>query len=320
MANLNSLYSNFNDSIKLTTAKSNLLKRGRDAIREVIRKDFSDNNRNKPKFRMQGSFAMKTTVNPIGEGEYDLDDGVYLQGFSDEEIAEWPSAAETHQWIENAVDGHTKAAPENKTSCVRVQYEAGYHIDLPVYIVKDEVCYLANKDEGWVKSDPKEFKEWFLNFVINCPYSYGEQLRRTVRYLKAWRDYCEVNLASITLTILAVNHFSSYSGRDDRAVCNTISNLYFALSSDFTCTKPVTPGEELLGDYSQDEQRQILDALKNFKEALESALDEQDEKKASETLRSVYGFRFPLGQMTSTTSAYVKTSAPGVIGNDGRSA
>lgn len=322
MADLDTLYSKFHNEITLTSSKRESLITGRDAIRGIIKKDFSENDRKQPKFRMQGSFAMKTTINTIGNDEFDLDDGVFLQGFDSTDQSGWPATEDVHQWIIDAVDGHTKAAPENKTSCVRVQYQSGYHIDLPSYIVKDDVCFLANKKEGWVESDPKAFRVWFMDYVTNYPLTYGEQLRRTVKYVKAWRDYCGVELESIVVTILMTNHFTSYSGRDDRAVYETIKNVHDALSLNFACYKPVTPYEELISDYSSSKQKRVLDALSDFRDTLQKAIDETDERVASEALRSVYGTRFPMGKAASGQSAsgFASTTAPGVIGNDGRSA
>jgi hypothetical protein len=322
MADLDTLYSKFNDEIKLTPSKRESLITGRDAIRGIIKKGFSEHERNQPKFRMQGSFAMKTTINAIGDDEFDLDDGIYLQGYGNTDQSGWPAAEDVHQWIIDAVDGHTKAAPENKTSCVRVQYRSGYHIDLPSYIIKDDVCFLANKKEGWIESDPKAFRDWFMDYVTNYPLTYGEQLRRTVKYVKAWRDYCGVELESIVVTILLTNHFTCYSGRDDKAVYETIRKVYDALSLNFACKKPVTPYEELISDYSDSKQNRVLDALGDFRDTLKTAIDETDEKAASEALRSVYGSRFPMGKAASTqsSSGFTSTTSPGVIGNDGRSA
>ena len=73
-------------------------------------------------------------------------------------------------------------------------------------------------------------------------------------------------------------------------------------------------------DYTAAEQKAILDALEAFESTLSQASAESDEKKASETVRTVYGNRFPLGQSTTAGSTYAITTAPGVIGNDGRSA
>ena len=319
MADLDRLYNEFCEKITLTKAKRDDLIKGRDALRDDIRDGFSGANRRKPKFCMQGSFSMKTTINPLPDDEYDLDDGIYLQGYSDDKMEDWPKSADVHQWIVDAVNGHTKSNPEDKTSCVRVKYAKGYHIDLPSYIIKNDVCYLSTKKSGWQESDPKAFREWFMNYVTNYPLTYGEQLRRTVRYLKAWRDYCKVDLTSIAITILATEHFCSYSGRDDMAVFKTVESIYLALSECFLCKKPVTPYEELLDETPE---RETLAKLEVLKDTLLFAIDEKDEKTATEKLRSVYGDRFPLGKTTNSdsNSTYAATPAPGVIGNDGRSA
>lgn len=321
MADLDRLYNQFCKKITLTKSKKDELTTGRESIRDDIRDDFNDNGRNRPSFFVQGSFAMKTTINPLPGNEYDLDDGVYIYGFSDKDQSEWPKASEVHHWLIDAVDGHTSFVPENKRSCVRVKYAHGYHIDLPSYIISDDICYLATKNDGWVESDPKAFKDWFMKYVTDYPLSYGEPLRRTVKYLKAWRDYCDVNLPSIVITILATKHFSSYSGRDDKAVLNTVKNIKAALSSDFSCKKPVLPREDLLKDYSKTEQQKVLDALSELETILSDAINESDEKKASELVRKVYGDRFPLGKANSEEGkGFARTAAPGVIGNDGRSA
>ena len=77
MANIHELFTSFNDSITLSDAKTSSLRTSRDSLRKVIKQWFSDNNKQEPKFCWQGSFAMKTTVNPVNGGEYDIDDGVY---------------------------------------------------------------------------------------------------------------------------------------------------------------------------------------------------------------------------------------------------
>lgn len=92
--NLNGSFIKFDNEIKLSTSKCNKLKTSRNALRTDIKEWFSENDKKQPKFCWQGSFAMKTTVNPISD-DYDLDDGVYLQGYSDNED-EWPSTTSVH--------------------------------------------------------------------------------------------------------------------------------------------------------------------------------------------------------------------------------
>ena len=53
----------------------------------------------------------------------------------------------------------------DKNTCVRVTYVNDYHIDLPVYIIKDDVVYLAHKKNEWIVSDSKAFTVGF-DFII----------------------------------------------------------------------------------------------------------------------------------------------------------
>ena len=89
MANNHEQFFAFNDTIEITQTKNDTLKGNRTTLRNVIKKHFDDNkpNERKPNFRSQGSFVMKTIVNPIPEwseedkrtlNKYDIDDGVIL--------------------------------------------------------------------------------------------------------------------------------------------------------------------------------------------------------------------------------------------------
>lgn len=42
------------------------------------------------------------------------------------------------EWVLKAVDGVTDAAPIHKKKCIRVNYQAGYNIDLPVMVFYKE--------------------------------------------------------------------------------------------------------------------------------------------------------------------------------------
>ena len=76
MANTHSLFQDFCSNITLSQTKSNSLKTSRNALRSDIKSWFSDKDKKQPSFCWQGSFSMKTVVNPFSGGEYDLDDGV----------------------------------------------------------------------------------------------------------------------------------------------------------------------------------------------------------------------------------------------------
>lgn len=315
MANLNSLFLEFNNKIKLSSSKKEDLRTGRDALRKDIKDWFAEKNKIQPKFYGQGSFSMNTTLNPLSGNEYDLDDGVYLQGYSDDEIDNWPSATAVHSWIKSATDEQTSKESSDKNTCVRVNYAADYHIDLPIYIEKDDIYYLAHKADGWTPSDPKEFTEWFVNNVKDN----DEQLRRLVRYLKSWKDYKGISLKSIEITILIADNFDFFENRDDKSLNSTISNIIETLEDDFKCIKPSSPYNDLFEDTSETKKSNIISALKTLRKKIELAISETDEKKASEIIRDQFGTRFPLGKETEAKAIYETTNTPGVIKHDGRS-
>lgn len=122
MANTQSPFQNFSTEITLSTSKNNSLKKSRNALRSDIKTWFSDKEKKLPSFCWQGSFSMKTVVNPPSNGEYDLDDGVYLYGYENIKKEDWPSPTTVHSWIKDAVKDRTKADPIDKDTCVRVCY------------------------------------------------------------------------------------------------------------------------------------------------------------------------------------------------------
>lgn len=309
--NLHRSFIGFDGKIKLSASKIDKLKTGRDALRADIKEWFSENSKKQPKFCWQGSFAMKTTVNPISD-DYDLDDGVYLQGYSSNEN-EWPSATSVHNWVKEATDKRTSLDSTDKNTCVRVNYADGYHIDLPIYIMKDDEPYLAHKSNGWVLSDPKAFTDWFIDKVNEN----DEQLRRLVRYLKAWKEYNNVPLKGIEITILVAENFDGYDNRDDKALFSTIEKILNTLDKNFSCVKPVAPGENLFENISNTKKNTILSSLTNLRKDLSSAIFENNDETATEILQNLFGTRFP--KVESSNKSYVVTNSPGVLKHDGRS-
>ena len=78
---------------------------------------------------------MKTMVRDP-DHDYDIDDGVYFrkEDLVGDRGAEMTSL-QARQMVRDAVDdGKFKRSPEVRANCVRVFYEKGYHVDLPVFV------------------------------------------------------------------------------------------------------------------------------------------------------------------------------------------
>lgn len=282
---LHDCFIDFNSKITISANKKESILKSRNTIRDVIRNYFKDELRlNQPKFKIQGSFAINTALQPIKENEVDIDDGLYLQYADDEDS--WPTPREIHKTVMQALENQTKDGCEDKSNCIRVIYRNDYHVDIPIYIMKDSHALLANKKANeWQTSDSKDFKDWFFENRQN------EQTTRIVKYLKAWRDYKEIKMASIELTILAVTHHIK-DDNDAVAVQKTVESIYTELNSSRCIMKPVAPYENLWEDKTDIDT--VLAKIKQLKGDLEFAVTNSSEHRASLILREQFGDKFPL--------------------------
>jgi len=332
MADLHETFVSFNDNIKLSKKRKKELRKSRNAVRKDIRKYFDENrDEHTVKFKGQGSFSMNTSILPLS-GEYDVDDGVYIFGKEEDR----PTPSQAHGWILKAVENRTNQNSIDKNTCVRVQYAAQYHIDLPIYYKttdndnenffdSSDVPELAHKDKGWIPSDPYAFRIWFEEKAKG-----NEQLKRIVRYLKAWTDNKNnLNLPSgMIFTILAVNNYVS-KVRDDEAFLETLKSIQLAIDTSknfwarYECFRPtIDITENLLDKYSSETRK------KNFLEALDSlitsgnqAIEAKSKKDACAKWQKHLGDRFPCSTIEEKDEDVAKAfSSPDQLRYDNKSA
>lgn len=294
MANMHSEFQIFHERVALPPGKRETLRKSRDATRDHIKKYFKEKLEvTVPEFREQGSDAMGTITNPL-DGEYDLDDGVYLQHLHPNDKGKWPSPETVHGWLVKATEGRTKDKPIDKRTCVRVRYAGEYHIDLPSYALLNGKCMLAEKGEkGWHTSDPIALTDWFVGRVK----ARGEQLRRTVRYLKAWVDYQTGKRgkmpSGLILTVLVAQNFRGHE-KDDISLANTARAISDAVRSVFCVYNPVDSSEELTVRLSQDEKKRFQEAIADLSSDGSKAIETDSNEDASKHWCGQLGDRFPL--------------------------
>jgi hypothetical protein len=170
------------------------------------------------------------------------------------------------------------------------------------------------------ESDPRAMTDWFVELVDE-----DDQLRRIVRYSKAWKDYQRDRGAGVAkglaLTVLMTETFVS-DGRDDIAFTKTVSAAYSRLSSNISIKKPLTPFEDLTAAWTTKQREDFLERLKQLRDRGNDALAEEDKAKAAKIWQKVLGERFPDAEPAEDTKKEkaLRTSAPAIIGRDGRSA
>jgi hypothetical protein len=305
--NINTAFTKFDDDITLSQSKRSSIITSRNAIREKIKSFFKAKKVKAPSFYIQGSFATHTALAPLSGEEVDIDDGLYLNNCDSDDMKKWPTPKNIHKDIIEALDGHTQDGCEDKTSCVRVIYQSNYHVDIPVYIMKDDHAYLANaKSNTWVLSDSKDFKDWYADKIKTDP----EQARRITRYIKAWRDYKKVKMASIEIAILVAEHFVK-DDSDLQSLKNTLNAMYLDVMGNQSIYKPVSPYENLWDGKSLKEKTTITDELRDFLNDVANVCKVEDAE-ASSILRENFGDRFPQieEKRDSVTSTYNEGPKP----------
>lgn len=314
MANCNHEFDQFNKKIRLSDEKRSSLRQSRNAIRDTIERQFTTNGITiLPTFRSQGSFVMDTIIDPIEDNEFDLDLGVYFIGDESREERATPEAY--HAAILEAVKDQTHEVFD-KDTCVRVRYVRKYHVDLPIYYRSYTHPDLAHKKEGWTESDPLEFIEWFeghtrsgfridylLQEALRPDYEKwkedvrktDDQLRRLVRYAKAWADHHGKDdmPAGVCLTIL-VTKYHVRDVNDDTAFQRTMARVYDALNRTFECLRPTTPvGQDLFANYPSEKRQYFMDRLHALVVDAARAMNSDRSHEACALWRKHFGVRFP---------------------------
>jgi hypothetical protein len=219
---------------------------------------------------------MRTTVQHP-KNNYDIDDGVV---FSRESLKGAQGADKTaldarKMVCEALYDDAFKREPEVRPNCVRVYYNEGHHVDVPVYRMEnpdsDSTLYeLASAD--WKKSNPEAVTKWFQK-QLDAKHSSKEkdghhQMRRLIRLLKNFsisRDSWNMPSGFI-LTVLTDEKYSTYDERDDRAFYDLLKALKSRLDYDLVVRHPVLA--ETLTETSDDAY------MRELRERIEWALAE----------------------------------------------
>lgn len=283
-----------------------------------------------PKFHTQGSWAYNTILSPAHPGQQsDMDDGCYLplsflKGAQPEIASKFFFAAvETVLKPVALAHGWTINPGGPKPTCTRVEINEWMHIDIPLYAIPDtefeklsmifaearqdakkamslgdawtllpkDSLLLAHREEGWKPSDPRPMKDWLERQVMLKT----EQLRRVIRYVKAWRDnyWKNGNAPSSILLMTAVDlALPTADARDDLALLKVAEKLPAILSGNVA--NPTA--EELLSDKLDDDKirNEVVMAVRLLHSALHEAIMRCDRPEdACRRLQQLFGTRFP---------------------------
>lgn len=240
------------DRVILNPDQRKRLRDRRNANRDRLNRGLTANDKPLPKeFVTQGSYAAKTTIQEP-DNAYDIDDGAVF----DIEDLKGPqggimSPRDAKNMVRDAVDdGSFKTPPEVKTNCVRVHYNDGSHVDIPVYrrtthADGSETFEIASS--VWRESNPKGVNRWFNDSLAKRNDEALDQMRVLIRLMKA---YCKhrpgYSLPSgFVLTVLIEEKYWVHDSRLDRTFRNLITAIRDRLSTSKRVKHPVVLAENL---------------------------------------------------------------------------
>lgn len=256
MANLHKIFIGFNEKLELTPTKLSYLKTSEQNIKKYIKQHFKEKY---PELTFnlvrQGSYSLGTMIRTCND-YCDVDFGLRFFPFPKK-----LQPITLQKYVAEALYYVKSNTPIHKKKCIRLNYRGNYHIDVTLYGLENfsGSPKLATKD-GWEDSDPSKFKKWFED-------SGGKklsQMKRVVKYLKAWSDYKGKGiLKGVVITVLVGQHFVP-DKRDDISLKQTTIQILNHLRDNWSCEMPVSPFDDLIENMSQTSSIEVESRLNSL--------------------------------------------------------
>lgn len=324
MIDLQPQFKKFYDTIRIDFNNSQLLRDKRDLIITNLTDGLSKAlHSNTPKFSYfnQGSYDLATGVEPLEGEDYDIDVGIIFDFTKTDR-----DPVQVKQVVLDILNAPAKRIVDMHRSCVRVQYHQQgakhFHIDLAIYAYgtdfwgrQNNTLHIAKGYVGstsdkriWEISEPYALKECLkTKFSDNLN---RDQFRRTIRYLKRWKDYNSAlqnngKPTGIALTACCYKYFQpQYTldyGSNTRRY-NDLSALVivtqsiirsFSWNNKITVELPVKPYNNLFAKMGDNQMSILKNELQSLYTKLTEAAQQNQFTRACMILRSAFGGDFP---------------------------
>lgn len=239
---------------------------------------------------VQGSMAMSTVVQNE-DGDYDIDVAVVF----DKSVLGDKGAQATRNLVANALKRKTKqfnAEPEVKTSCVRIKYEDGYHIDFAVYrrhYDSGNECWIyEHAGSDWSVRELKGLTEWFKSQNNDSDGKLRKVIRLSKMFCKSRKSWKNIP-SGLLQTVLCDEKLQQSYERIDELFYYTMQEIVNRLETSTSVEAPVDDGRDLT-------PRDIdCKRMTNWKNRLKSKLEDlkvlfSDECTKDDAIQAWYGF------------------------------
>lgn len=280
------------ERVQITENQKKKLRKRRDANRDRLERGLKKNEDPTPvKPVIQGSYAMGTVIQEP-ESAYDIDDGAVFTAKSLIGPKGAPKTAlDARKMVRDAVDdGSFKTDPKVKTNCVRVYYDDGPHVDIPVYRstkdwIGEDKYELASVD--WKESDPEGVNRWFREWVkakAAAGMVHSHELIRLLKAICKYRPSYTTLPSGFVLTVLVQECYQSSHGRLDIELRELIETVHRRLENNLMVAHPVVFGEWLIDEDTKHRTEKLHEVLGRLVQTF-AALDRPNCTR-SETLKA----------------------------------
>ncbi len=239
---------------------------------------------------VQGSVVMSTVVQNEDDN-YDIDIAIV---FDKSELGN-KGAQATRNMVANALKRKTKqfnTEPEVKTSCVRVNYADGYHVDFAIYRRKydkrNDSWIYEHAGADWTERELNGLSKWFKTQNSNS----DRKLRKIVRLSKMFcksRKFWKNMPSGLLQTVLCEEKLEDSYERIDELFYYTMKAIVERLEINTCVTAPVDNGRDLTPRKSD------IQRMTNWKNRLKSKLEDleilfKDDCTKDDAIQAWYGF------------------------------
>jgi hypothetical protein len=288
------------DTVDLNETRVKELEQSTEAIKDAVRSSTWDPHLHG--WMEQGSWAHKTIIKPVDQGEFDADLIVFVKP-----IDGW----DAQKYLDTLLDalranGTYKDMVKRWSHCVTVTYANDKKIDVaPVLVNRGgirrlEVC---NHDSNeFERTEPELYTAWL---VERNSYSGGNSFRKVTRLIKFLRDIkARFTCSSVLLTTILGYRISVIDqGSELFADTPTALKTVFGRMDDWLQSNPTKPvvsnpflsTENFAEDWSDEQYTNFRERIHSYREWIDDAYDEQDRTESIAKWRRVFGEDFAAG-------------------------
>jgi Second Messenger Oligonucleotide or Dinucleotide Synthetase domain/Adenylyl/Guanylyl and SMODS C-terminal sensor domain len=292
------LFNDFlNTVVNLNDSRVAQLENSVEAIKQTVRASMRN-----PKIRgwmPQGSWAHKTIIKPVDQGEFDADLVVFV-----DPVDGWTAARYMDElYLIFREHGIYKDKVRRWSHCVTITYANECKIDIVPCIVNRngvlrlEVCN-QNKDE-FELTEPAKYTNWIVEANT---YTGNNNFRKVTRLIKYLRDIkTRFTCSSVLLTTLLGSriYFSDKYGYEFFDVPTALKTIFSRLDDwlQLNINKPRVANPFLLSQdfaelWTDNQYTNFREYIHTYREWIEEAFDERDRSESIAKWRRVFGEDF----------------------------